>query len=151
LWDVWDEQKPLILFIGLNPSNGDAEKDDQTLIKIRKFVLNYQNGNYGGFYIGNLFAFVTSKPTELLKSKEPVGVENNWHLLQMAAKCKMVICMWGNDGILGRRDREVCELLGFKKLYCFSITKDGSPMHPMAPISKHSEMGYELQEFKLPI
>ncbi len=35
---VWDESKPYALFIGLNPSYADAEKDDRTLSRCISFA-----------------------------------------------------------------------------------------------------------------
>ena len=66
LWRIWKPEKPLVMFIGLNPSIGNEEKDDQTLRILREFLEPWENGKYGGFYIGNLFAFVASKPTYLI-------------------------------------------------------------------------------------
>ena len=134
LWRVWDEQKPLVMFIGLNPSNGDGETDDPTLRKLIAFVQNLENGKYGGFYIGNLFAFVASKPNDLLKSKQPVGEDNDLHLKEMAAKCKEIISMWGDYGVLHRRDKEVMNLFPDRNLLCFGVTNDGrNPVHPANP------------------
>jgi len=134
LWRIWDEQKPLLMFIGLNPSNGDGEKDDPTLRKLTEFVRNLESDKYGGYYIGNLFAFVASKPNDLLKSKQPVGEDNDYHLKEMAVQCEEIICMWGDYGVLHRRDSEVMKLFPDRKLLCFGTTNDGgNPAHPANP------------------
>ena len=51
---IWDDKKPLVLFIMLNPSTADAEQDDPT---IRRCIAFAKNWGYGGFMAGNLFAF----------------------------------------------------------------------------------------------
>lgn len=33
LWRIWNKEKPLILFILLNPSNADKKNDDKTVKK----------------------------------------------------------------------------------------------------------------------
>lgn len=45
LWRIWDDSKPKLMFIGLNPSTANANNDDPTISKI-KAIANY-NG-YGG-------------------------------------------------------------------------------------------------------
>ena len=148
LWRIWDEKKPLAMFIGLNPSNGDGEKDDPTLRKLTEFVRNLESERYGGYYIGNLFAFVSSKPNDLLKSKQPVGEDNDYYLKEMVAKCEKIICMWGDYGVLHRRDIEVIKLFPDKKLFCFGITEDGrNPAHPANPRLRPENL--ELLEYKL--
>lgn len=41
---IWDEAKPTVLFIGLNPSTADEETDDQT---IRKCIGYAKRWGYG--------------------------------------------------------------------------------------------------------
>lgn len=129
LWRIWDEKKPMVLFIGLNPSYADEAKEDPTSKKLRAFVESWENGKYGGFYVGNLFALVTPKPIELMKSKNPIGDDNDCHLLEMAKKCEKVICMWGENGILRSRDREVMNM--FPILFCLEKSKENHPKHPL--------------------
>ena len=31
LWRIWDDKKPYVLFIGLNPSTADETEDDPTI------------------------------------------------------------------------------------------------------------------------
>ena len=126
LWRIWDDKKPLVFFIGLNPSNADCKEDDKTIAKLMNFAKQW---GYGGLYIGNLFAFVTPYPSELIKEKNPVGEDNDKHLKEMALKCEKTICIWGNDGVLQRRDEAVKAL--FSKLYCIEKSKDNNPKHPL--------------------
>lgn len=70
LWRVWDIQKPIILFIGLNPSTANENMDDNTIRRVKRFAHKW---GYGGVYMMNLFAWVTKEPKELLLAKDPVG------------------------------------------------------------------------------
>jgi hypothetical protein len=60
LWRIWNEEKPLILFILLNPSNADEKNDDKTVKKLIGFTKIFE---YGGFYLGNLYSLTTSTPS----------------------------------------------------------------------------------------
>ena len=59
---VWDEEKPTVMFIGLNPSTADECEDDPTIQKCIKFA---QSWDYGGLYMLNLFAYRTTNPRVL--------------------------------------------------------------------------------------
>lgn len=69
----WDETKPRILFIMLNPSTADANIDDPTIRRVISFAKSW---GYGGVYVGNLFAFRSTDPKGLKQIADPVG-ENN--------------------------------------------------------------------------
>jgi len=56
LWEMWNYNKPFVLFIGLNPStrfNGGLVTRCKNLAK---------EWNYGGVHIVNLFSYRTSSP-----------------------------------------------------------------------------------------
>ena len=63
LWRVWDESKPVAVFIGLNPSTADEVNDDPTVKRCVNFA---QEWGYGGLCMANLFAFMATDP-EVLK------------------------------------------------------------------------------------
>jgi hypothetical protein len=70
LWRIWDEKLPLAMCIGLNPSTANDNKNDQTisyLIKMLRIL------GYGGFYMTNLFAWISPNPSDLLTCPDPVG------------------------------------------------------------------------------
>jgi len=144
LWRIWDNDKPLILFIGLNPSTADEKSDDKTITKLTKYAKKW---GMGGFYIGNLFSFITSKP-KILKDElktEPfliniIGEDNDKHLREMAAKCDKIICMWGNTGALKGRSDTICRL--FPKKYCLNTNANGQPTHPL-----YQPLDLELREY----
>lgn len=126
LWRIWDASKPLVLFIGLNPSVADAERDDKTIARLIGYARQW---DFGGFYVGNLFAFVTPKPEELRKVPAPVGIGNDEHLTDMASGCSLVVGMWGNNGTLLNRNKAVEQL--FPSMHCLHQTKAGHPAHPL--------------------
>lgn len=134
LWRIWDKSKPLVLFICLNPSTADGHKDDPTL---RRLIAYARQWEYGGLFLGNLFAFRTPHPCELRKLADPVGPENDIYLKQMALTVSCIIFGWGNDGYLNGRDKQVLSM--FPTGMCFGVTKYGYPKHPLY-LHKHSSL-----------
>lgn len=128
LWRVWDVRKSKVLFVMLNPSTADASIDDPT---IRRCIGFAKSWGYGGMYVGNLFAYRSTSPKELLKVKDPVGECNNYHLGEMAEKCDLIVCAWGNAPILKKLGyNTTLNILNRPKHY-IDLAKDGTPKHPL--------------------
>lgn len=126
----WDEAKERCVFVMLNPSTADAERDDQT---IRKCVKYAQKWGYGSLKVVNLFAYRATNKREIRKVSDPIGEENDHHLLDAAKESKMIICAWGNDGDYLQRSLKVKQSLkdAGHNLYCLRISKKGEPYHPL--------------------
>lgn len=126
LWRIWDEDKPYALFICLNPSTADENKDDPTLVRCIKFA---QSWGYGGLCMGNLFAYRATQPKDLIKSSDPIGAENDYWLEKLSRDAGIVIVGWGNHGSFLNRSNEVLNRLS--KTYCLKKNKSGQPSHPL--------------------
>lgn len=74
---TWDEGKPTVLFICLNPSTADAVEDDATVRRMVSFARQFGGGR---LLVGNLFAFRSKNRNDLLKADDPVGPENDKYL-----------------------------------------------------------------------
>lgn len=126
LWRIWDETKPKVLFIMHNPSTADAEKDDPT---IRRCIGFARAWGYGGIYVGNLFPYRATDPTDLLKVpyEELIPTENYLHRLEMIEKCDLYILAYGNPVVhhigIGMSD--------FHNWQALKLTKAGNPCHPL--------------------
>ena len=123
---IWDESKPKVMIIGLNPSTADAINDDPTITKCINFAKSW---GYGGVYMLNLFAFRTSKPKVMFSADEPIGVENDKYLIDYSLKCDKVVCTWGNDGSYKNRNSEIKSILS--NLHYLALNKSGEPAHPL--------------------
>lgn len=123
---VWDGRKPLVLFIGLNPSTADSQTDDNT----SRVCINYaKRWGYGGLLLGNLFAFRSTDQSALYSAADPVGPDNDTWLRKLQAEAEIVICAWSATGGYHNRDKVV---LGFlKNPYCLTKLKSGYPGHPL--------------------
>jgi hypothetical protein len=126
LWRIWDESKPAVMFIGLNPSTADETTDDPTLIRCINFAKSW---GYGGVYTANLFAYRATLPKDLLKRKRVVGKDNNYWLRTLANHSELVIAAWGNDGKYLNRAQEVKKLI--QPLHYLKMNKSGEPAHPL--------------------
>jgi len=140
LWRFWDE-RPRMLFIGLNPSTANEISDDPTIKRLCSFA---QEWGYGGLYACNLYSQVTPHPEELLP--ETRNHKANTPALQMAAGLSVLtVCGWG-DGIKyvpdgDARAQRVYELV--ESPMCFGLTQSGNPKHPLYLPSDADLMEYE--------
>jgi len=129
LWRIWDEAKPKVMFIMLNPSTADGEMDDPT---VRRCIGFAKSWGYGGLYIANLFAYRSTQPKDLLEHTDVVGLDNSFHLNEMSKKCEIAVCAWGNSKIVNKLKFNKQLLKGLKiPLYCIELSKDGTPKHPL--------------------
>lgn len=124
LWRIWDESKPLVMFIGLNPSTANESSDDPTIRRVKKFASDW---GYGGVYMMNLFAFVTPYPEQLSKCEDSLGDNDGW-LEKISEKCERIIFAWGS--FQEARERAI-EVLHKFEGYALVINLDGSPRHPL--------------------
>lgn len=124
LWRIWDKQKPLVMFIGLNPSKADEINQDPTITRVRAIA---ESLGYGGFYMMNCFAFVTPYPFELkIEKKDPL---NDFWLNEISKKCADIIFAWGKFKAVKERAVEVAAM--FPSAKALIINLDGSPRHPL--------------------
>lgn len=127
LWRRWAEADSL-LFIMLNPSTADAERDDPT---IRRCIGFARSWGFGGVEVVNLFAWRATLPRALARARDPVGPHNDRAISQAVARSRAVIAAWGVHGALGDRDEQVAQLLAATRLRCLGLTRDGAPRHPL--------------------
>ena len=123
---TWNGKKKTILFIGLNPSTANEKIDDPT---IRRCINYAQNWGYGSLLMVNLFAYRATMPSELKNVKNPIGNDNDLHIIELSKKADIAVAAWGNEGTLLNRDKEVKKIL--PNLMCLKINKSGQPAHPL--------------------
>lgn len=134
---AWDEGKPTVMFIGLNPSRADAKTDDATIIRCVNFAKAW---GYGSMYFGNLYSYRTpyvykSKDDEAwepLVDNLPYATthETNHFLRRMITDSQKIVCCWGSWSFITERAEEVKEMVKGKG-FCFGINANGSPKHPL--------------------
>lgn len=119
----------------VNPSTADAEVDDAT---IRKLIGFGRIHLWGRLIVGNLFAYRATDVRALSKVRDPIGPENDDHLIQILAECDQVICAWGplakQPKYFRNRYVNVLTLIngaGLDPYHINDLTKCGHPRHPL--------------------
>ena len=117
---------PAVMFLMLNPSVADAEQPDPTMTR----CVNYAKAwGYPALVIGNLFALRSTDPKALYRAADPIGPDNDRHLVETAAEAGLIIGAWGNNGLHMGRDVAVRRLIPGMKALAF--TGLGQPGHPL--------------------
>lgn len=127
-----------LLFIMLNPSTADGERDDATIRRCIGFAKQWK---YGAIEVVNLFALRATDPMELINCRyrdgvsDPVGPDNNHHIRKAADRAERIIAAWGSWAKPSFRDRAkaVTAMLRWheKTLFCLKKSKGGDPCHPV--------------------
>lgn len=143
LWRIWNTDLPLAMCIGLNPSTANADKDDPTINNLRRILTTL---GYGGFYMMNLFAYISSKPEVLLTCPDPLG-ENDIKLEEVRELCKDVIACWGAFKQAEERMKQV--LPRYPDAKCFGLNQNGTPWHPLAMMYNGTVKSPKLQTYHL--
>lgn len=120
-----------LLWVMLNPSTADAERDDPT---IRRCVGFARAWGYGGITVVNLFAWRATDPSELRDVADPVGPENNEVIEEALNAHASCVAAWGQTKYAEPLRVSLVEQLASgagRALYCLGVNKDGSPKHPL--------------------
>ncbi len=125
----WDDSKPRILWILLNPGLGETEKRRRnTLERCKRWSKDW---GFGGLFIGNLFAIRTKSAKELADldlDKMPDHL-NEAVLLLLIKSAHETILAWGNNGRRYQRMKHLAPFLDSAK--CLGLTAVGQPRHPL--------------------
>lgn len=141
LWRVWDETKPLVMFVGLNPSTANEISDDPTIRSICRIAM--ANG-FGGVYMVNCFPFISTDPAKLV-----IGdgySENLEWLRKIGSMCSEVIFAWGNFKVVKDTEMDIEMTSMFPDAKCLSMNKNGSPKHPLYCRSDSVFIDYKFSE-----
>lgn len=142
----WDPELPALVFVMLNPSTADAEKDDPT---IRKCIGFARRHGYGSIRVINLCAYRATSPKDLKAAGWPYHRFNHtqWkfelaRLNRPEGARDRIVCAWG---VNARNRREVDDFVTMAReygipLYALCRSMDGTPHHPlMLPYSREFE------------
>lgn len=131
----WDSDGPRLLFVMLNPSTADADRDDQT---IKRCMFYAQRDGYGSIEVVNLFAYRTVSPAVLKRAyRQGVDIigrandENDNAIKDAFIRAAQVVVAWGAHGGFteGREFALRMMLEGWQPL-CLGHTANASPRHP---------------------
>jgi hypothetical protein len=123
---------PLIIWIMMNPSTADHQKNDPTILKIIRYSTKW---GYGAVLVLNIYAFRTSRPENLPQvMREAVGKANDWWIrtiFEFAARKNIpVVCAWGvKHKDRGDWVRVAADEAGLH-LMCLELALNAEPKHP---------------------
>jgi len=123
----WEQSKPCIAFIMLNPSRADAQLNDPTIRRCLGFARTW---GYGSLVVANLFGFRAANPKQLHQVEDAIGKECDRYILEAIALSRCTVIAWGNGGTLAGRDRTVLDLIR-TEVYCLGMNRSGQPRHPL--------------------
>lgn len=130
----WNVDNPKsVVFIMLNPSTADDEKEDQTTKVCIEFAKRW---GFGSMQIVNLFAYRATEPNilkELNNYNKMVGERNNEFIQSALEEADKIVVAWGEHGIIKNRyrDTELKDILAKYPLYCFRVIANNQPKHPL--------------------
>ena len=129
---TWEDGKPHALFVMMNPSTADLLVDDPTVAKCGRFARAW---GYGGIYVGNTFAYRATDKKHLRLISDPIGPDNDRHLIDMAKEAHVVVFAYGQPGhrTLAPRGIAVAKLLVESGVTprVLKLSKHGIPTHPL--------------------
>lgn len=153
VWDTWDADKPVVVFIGLFAERQLSSSIDRKCISIAERL------GFGGYQRVNLFAKLTGSMDELWSHEDPIGDWNDRVIRIALLSARAVICCWGRPGQYLGRSPYVCTCLDNtmrrEDIYCFGLTDKtpascGSGEYFRHPISL-SKVGEEASVVNLPM
>lgn len=129
LWRRWEPAVSPVVWVMLNPSFADESVNDRTLARCMNFAR--QNG-HGGVILVNLFAWRSAYPRDLIVAADPVGPDNDSHIVWACGQSDTIVAGWGAHRLAVERAAAVCQLIrgAQRTLQCFGKTTGGHPRHP---------------------
>lgn len=133
----WDETKPGIAWVMLNPSTADGIDDDPT---IRRCLSFSDRWGFGTMNVVNLFALRATDPKHLVETfslacEDVVGPKNDAAISHVASISSVVVLAWGTHPFAVRSGRvnDVWRLIAPmpNAKVCLGVTQNGSPRHPL--------------------
>lgn len=128
----WDSSLPAVLFVMMNPSTASAFADDATIAKVTKFARRW---SFGRLLIGNVHAYRCTDQARLAETPDPVGPENDAHLLAMAGEASRIVMAYGTPKLVALRARGPAVarrlIAAGHALYALRVSAAGVPWHPL--------------------
>jgi len=120
--------------VGVNPSTAGAVENDQTIRKDLGFARLH---GWRRIVKGNLFGYRATDVRALASAPDPIGPDNDQHLISIFYEVDIVVAAWGPTAKLPARLRnrwrtvlELAEACG-KEMWSFGVAQDGQPRHTL--------------------
>lgn len=116
-----------INFVMLNPSTATAEKNDPTVAKCCRWATEW---GYRKLVVTNLFALRSKDPKDLYAAQDPIGPENDYHIIETAKGAHKLIAAWGAHGRYAGRSIWFRSMVGAVPIYVLRLGSK-EPYHPL--------------------
>lgn len=126
-WGARPSRKSTVVFIGLNPSTADATTDDPTLRKCTAYARAW---GFNRLVMVNLFGWRATDPNELRFARDPIGKQNDTHIMSAVSGGTLIIACWGEFGSLLNR-ADTLRARYPRRLHCLQTNRSGEPTHPL--------------------
>ncbi len=126
----WRPERPLWLWVMLNPSSADQHRNDAT---IRRLIGFTERGQGGGFIVENLFSFRCTDPGVLASQGYPLGPDCDAAISTSLFECDgPIVCAWGNNAPPARSQKILSMIRrAEREPMCLGLTGHRNPMHPV--------------------
>ena len=128
---TWTRPGRAVMFLMMNPSTADIDIDDPTVAKCQRYARRW---GFGSLFVANTFAYRATDQKRLLEVADPVGPENDHHILAMAEASQLIVLAYGKPHPrLLQRGLAVQAMLRHRNhdLHVLKLCKDGTPSHPL--------------------
>ncbi len=140
LWRRWDRTAASVVWIMLNPSIADAKRNDPTVTRCMGFADRW---GFGGIIVCNVFAYISTDPRALADVADPVGPENECHIVEAVEQARAVgapvVAGWGDSIRWPGQPQALADhvrtfrdwLADAAGAQCLGRTLSGNPRHPL--------------------
>jgi len=147
LKQVWDDTKPNLLWMMLNPSTADETQNDPTVERCEQRARQW---GYGGVEVYNIFAYRATDPSDMKAQAEPIGPDNDKWAAEFAKQSQhtLAILGWGEHGKHRDRGAEVLKIIQSHQgqVQVLKVNKSGHPKHPLYIGYKQKPQPFNLVE-----
>ena len=133
LFRYWDNPEDYACGISMNPSGAAEDVSDKTVDRMVSRAK--EDWGVGSYFQLNVMSIRGTYSSDLAGTAVANLPGNDEHIRRIAAKARIVVVSWGNNGHTSGRGplvetilREVCNP---EKVFCFGRNANGSPVHPL--------------------
>lgn len=123
-----------LVFVMLNPSTADADRDDPTIRRCMHFA---RREKHDGLHVVNLYAFRSASPKALRGNGDIVGPANDAAIRSAFRQARnttsAVVAAWGAHGTAHGRHLRALTIAREEhiQLQCLGVTASMQPKHPL--------------------